>query len=144
MGLTIIRAADPIRVERLNLVLYAQPGIGKTSLAFTADLPLLLDFDNGAHRAANRKDTVRITNWSDVADITAADLAPFKTVIVDTAGRALDVLAADIIRTVAVTPTLTSVAVLGAIVVIRTFLSMSLQLEVEGRFPWQKRDAQAG
>lgn len=57
----------------------------------------------------------------------------------------LEVLvAADIIRTVAVTPTLTSVAVLGAIVVIRTFLSMSLQLEVEGRFPWQKRDAQAG
>jgi len=58
----------------------------------------------------------------------------------------LEVLvAADIIRTVAVTPTLTSVAVLGAIVVIRTFLSMSLQLEVEGRFPWQqRRDQQAG
>lgn len=51
----------------------------------------------------------------------------------------LEVLvAADIIRTVAVTPTLTSVAVLGAIVVIRTFLSMSLQVEVEGRFPWQR------
>ncbi len=51
----------------------------------------------------------------------------------------LEVLvAADIIRTVAVTPTLESVAVLGAIVVIRTFLSMSLQLEVEGRFPWQR------
>ena len=55
----------------------------------------------------------------------------------------LEVLvAADIIRTVAVTPTLTSVAVLGAIVVIRTFLSMSLQLEVEGRFPWQRTKAQ--
>jgi uncharacterized membrane protein len=51
----------------------------------------------------------------------------------------LEVLvAADIIRTVAVTPTLESVAVLGAIVVIRTFLSMSLQLEVDGRFPWQR------
>jgi uncharacterized membrane protein len=55
----------------------------------------------------------------------------------------LEVLvAADIIRTVAVTPTLTSVAVLGAIVVIRTFLSMSLQLEVDGRFPWQRRTDQ--
>jgi uncharacterized membrane protein len=54
----------------------------------------------------------------------------------------LEVLvAADIIRTVAVTPTLTSVAVLGAIVVIRTFLSMSLQLEVDGRLPWQRADA---
>jgi uncharacterized membrane protein len=47
-------------------------------------------------------------------------------------------VAADIIRTVAVTPTLESVAVLGLIVVIRTFLSMALQVEVEGRLPWQR------
>jgi uncharacterized membrane protein len=51
----------------------------------------------------------------------------------------LEVLvAADIIRTVAVTPTLTSVAVLAGIVVIRTFLSLSLQVELEGKFPWQR------
>jgi uncharacterized membrane protein len=57
----------------------------------------------------------------------------------------LEVLvAADIIRTVAVTPTLESVAVLGAIVVIRTFLSMSLQLEVDGRLPWQRASAKEG
>jgi uncharacterized membrane protein len=47
-------------------------------------------------------------------------------------------VAADIIRTVAVTPTLTSVAVLGGIVLIRTFLSFSLEVEVSGRWPWQK------
>jgi uncharacterized membrane protein len=46
-------------------------------------------------------------------------------------------IAGDIIRTVAVQPTLESVAILGAIVLIRTFLSMTLQLEVEGRWPWQ-------
>ena len=46
-------------------------------------------------------------------------------------------VAGDIIRTVAVAPTLENVAVLGLIVVIRTFLSMSLQLELEGRLPWQ-------
>ena len=46
-------------------------------------------------------------------------------------------VAADIIRTVAVTPTLESVTVLGLIVVIRTFLSLALQMEVEGRLPWQ-------
>jgi uncharacterized membrane protein len=51
----------------------------------------------------------------------------------------LEVLvAADIIRTVAVSPTLLSVAVLAAIVAIRTFLSWSLILEMEGRWPWQK------
>lgn len=48
-------------------------------------------------------------------------------------------VAADIIRTVATTPTFTSVGVLAAIVAIRTFLSWSLQLEIEGRWPWQKR-----
>ncbi len=47
-------------------------------------------------------------------------------------------VAADIVRTVAVTPTLTSVGVLGAIVLIRTFLSFSLELEITGRWPWQK------
>lgn len=50
-------------------------------------------------------------------------------------------VAADIIRTVAVSPTLMSVAVLAAIVVIRTFLSWSLILEMEGRWPWQKAPA---
>ena len=48
-------------------------------------------------------------------------------------------IAADIINTVAVTPTLQSVIVLGAIVLIRTFLSFSLELEIEGRWPWQRR-----
>lgn len=98
MSLKITKAADPITVERLNVCIYAQPGIGKTSLAFTADAPLLLDFDQGAHRAANRKDTVRVNSWNDVASISAEDLEPYRTVIVDTAGRALDVLTADIIR----------------------------------------------
>jgi len=47
-------------------------------------------------------------------------------------------IAGDIIRSVVVDPTLLNVAVLGLIVVIRTFLSMTLQLEVEGRWPWQQ------
>ncbi len=98
MALKITRASDPITVERLNMVLYGPPGLGKTSVAFTADAPLLLDFDNGSHRAANRKDVVRVSAWGDVAGMTAEDLEPFKTVIVDTAGRALDALSVDIIR----------------------------------------------
>lgn len=47
-------------------------------------------------------------------------------------------VAADIIKTVAVTPTLNDIAVLAAIVVIRTFLSWTLELEISGRWPWQK------
>jgi uncharacterized membrane protein len=47
-------------------------------------------------------------------------------------------VAADLIRTVAVSPTLQSVAVLGLIVVIRTFLSFSLQVEIDGTPPWRR------
>ena len=51
-------------------------------------------------------------------------------------------VAADIIRTVAVTPTFQSVGVLAIIVLIRTFLSFSLELEITGRWPWQKRSSE--
>jgi uncharacterized membrane protein len=47
-------------------------------------------------------------------------------------------VAADLIRTVAVSPTLENVAVLGLIVLIRTFLSFSLQIEIEGVPPWRR------
>jgi uncharacterized membrane protein len=50
-------------------------------------------------------------------------------------------VAADIVRTVAAQPTLTSVAVLAIIVLIRTFLSFSLEVELTGRWPWQKKTA---
>jgi uncharacterized membrane protein len=46
-------------------------------------------------------------------------------------------VAADIIRTVAIDPTIMSVAVLGLIVLIRTFLSWALEVEITGRWPWQ-------
>ncbi|MGZ6779708.1 MAG: DUF1622 domain-containing protein [Mycobacterium sp.] len=49
-------------------------------------------------------------------------------------------VAGDIIRTVAISPTFRSVGVLGGIVVIRTFLSVALQVETEARWPWQPRD----
>ena len=51
-------------------------------------------------------------------------------------------VAADIINTVAVQPTLGSIAVLAGIVVIRTFLSFSLETEIEGRWPWQRGQRQ--
>ncbi len=47
-------------------------------------------------------------------------------------------IAGDIIRTVVVAPTTQNVLVLGLIVLIRTFLSLSLQLEIEGKLPWRR------
>ena len=50
-------------------------------------------------------------------------------------------VAADIIRSVAIDPTFDSVGVLAVIVLIRTFLSFSLSLEITGQWPWQKPEA---
>jgi uncharacterized membrane protein len=47
-------------------------------------------------------------------------------------------VAADIINTVAIEPSLESLLILGGIVLIRTFLSFSLEVEIEGRWPWER------
>jgi uncharacterized membrane protein len=66
---------------------------------------------------------------------------PFKEMIGKTLLLGLEFLvAADIIRTVALSPTLQNVVILGVLVVIRTFLSWSIVVEMEGRWPWQKRE----
>jgi len=57
----------------------------------------------------------------------------------------LEVLVAgDLIRTVAVDPTLDNVLILGIIVLIRTFLSFSLEIEIEGTLPWKRALTQSG
>jgi uncharacterized membrane protein len=48
-------------------------------------------------------------------------------------------VAGDVVRTVALDPTLNNVAVLGLLVLIRTFLGWSLAVEIDGRWPWQPR-----
>ena len=47
-------------------------------------------------------------------------------------------IVADIIRTIAIEPTFSSLGILAVIVLIRTFLSTALELELEGRWPWQR------
>lgn len=98
MALKITPPSEPIATTTLIVTLFGQPGIGKSTLAFSAPKPLLLDFDGGAQRAAGRKDTVRVHSWADVADIAAADVAGYDTIILDTVGRALEFLAADLMK----------------------------------------------
>lgn len=53
-------------------------------------------------------------------------------------------LAGDIVRTVAIDPTFRSVGILAVIVAIRTFLSIELELEIDGRWPWQEKEQPPG
>lgn len=95
--LKITKATDPIEVKTITACLYAVPGVGKTSTGFTADKPLLLDFDKGSYRSKNRGDVVQVDRWADVIGIAADDLKDYRTLVVDTAGRALDSLSVHII-----------------------------------------------
>lgn len=98
MPLKITPPSEPIATTSLILTLFGQPGIGKTTVAFSASKPLLLDFDGGAQRAAGRKDIVRVHSWDDVAAISVEDVAAYDTVILDTVGRALEFLADALIK----------------------------------------------
>jgi len=92
MALRITKAHEPIQMKTIKTCLYAQPGVGRTSLAFTAYKPLLLDFDNAAYRAKNRGDAVLIESWSEIEKMDQGDFAGYQTVVIDTVGRALDKL----------------------------------------------------
>ena len=97
MPLKITKSSDPIEVKNITLLIWGQPGVGKSSTAFTSANVLMLDCDNGAYRSAFRKDAVQVDSWNDIANISADDLKGYDTVAVDTVGRLLDFLAADII-----------------------------------------------
>ena len=82
--------------------------------------------------------------WAAVLAVSTRGDAPARySTARQTIGRAillgLEVLiAADIVRTVAVEPTVENLVVLGMIVLVRTFLSFTIILELEGRWPWQQ------
>jgi hypothetical protein len=101
----LITADQPMKVENVNIVIYGDPGIGKTSLGFTASKPILLDFDKGAQRSANRKETLEIDSWDTVLELInpankeAKELiSPYQTIVIDTVGQALDMLSDYIVK----------------------------------------------
>jgi hypothetical protein len=91
MAAHYIEETEAIQVKSLAVLLYGAPGISKTSIGNTADDPLCLDFDEGAHRSFNRKPTMRFDSWPDV-EAAWEKINGRKTVVVDTIGRALDML----------------------------------------------------
>jgi len=92
----IIKATEPITVEHPVFLIFGQPGICKSSLGYSTKDGLTLDFDKGAHRAANRKDTLVIDKWADVIELMESPdvLEPYASLTVDTVGRCLDVMIA--------------------------------------------------
>ena len=106
MTLSILSGAEPIEVASVVVTIFGQPGVFKSSLGYSsAENPLLLDFDGGAHRAINRRPetkTVRMKSWEDLLTLYKDHrddvLAKAGAVAVDTVGRCLDMAADAVIR----------------------------------------------
>ena len=92
MSINIITADQPLTVGAIITYIYADPGLGKTSIGFTGDKAISFDFDKGSHRTGElrRGAVVQVNQWADVANLTPNDLAPFNTIVIDTVGAMLE------------------------------------------------------
>jgi len=89
----IIEETEKLIVESIICVIFGEPGIGKTSLAFTSESPVLEDYDGGIGRAVNRKTAVTFDKWEDAVQFhNSGELEKMgvKTIVIDTAGSLLD------------------------------------------------------
>lgn len=96
----IVKSDEPLIVETINILIYGEPGSGKTSLVNTAESPLTLDFDKGVHRSDFRKDVLVIESWKQINDNIGELIKIFgnyNTVILDTIDTLLDYMGAWII-----------------------------------------------
>lgn len=103
MSYKLITSEDSAETKTLIVLIYGEAGIGKTSLTFTTESPLLFDFDAGIQRTCFRKDAVRIEKWEDLIDFQKSkefkELKP-KTLIIDTAGAMLDNYLAEYVKNI--------------------------------------------
>lgn len=84
----------------IKMLVYGNPGIGKSSLALSAPNPVLFDFDGGVHRVngAFQCPTLQVKSWYEVLEALEEDLSEFNTIVIDTVGKMLDYMSAYIIK----------------------------------------------
>ena len=84
----------------IKVLVYGAPGMGKSTLGLSAPSPVLLDFDGGVQRVngAFQAPTLQVEKWDDVIAALNEDLSEYKTIVIDTAGKALDFMSAYIIK----------------------------------------------
>ena len=91
--MSLIRKREELCAPQfIKAMIYGSPGVGKTTLALSAPKPLLLDFDNGIHRAnfGHQTDTYPAVSWNEALQVLQENLSAYDTIIVDTIGKMLD------------------------------------------------------
>lgn len=92
----LIKSPQEIVVNpTIQMLIYGQAGVGKTTLALSAPSPLLIDTDGGVSRVnpGHRCDTVQVADYQDILDVLNEDLTKYQTIIIDTGGKLLDFMA---------------------------------------------------
>jgi phage nucleotide-binding protein len=84
----------------VSILIYGNPGIGKTTMACSMPKPIIFDMDRGIHRALNATaDVVQATSIRDINEvINSPEITKYETLIFDTIGRLLDFLMIDILE----------------------------------------------
>lgn len=86
----IIKKCDSFPKRNVIITIYGDPGVGKTSLANTANKPILIDCDKGADRAINRAETILLaSSYNDILE-EEKEISGHETVCIDTAKALLD------------------------------------------------------
>lgn len=87
----VLKKEEALPTRPVIILIYGEPGIGKTSLFNTSDTPLLIDFDRGVDRSIMRQDTLMVSKWEDIeVEEKANTFASYRTIGIDTAKAALD------------------------------------------------------
>ena len=97
----ICKPYEPLTDRLIRILVYGEPGIGKTTFGMTAPKPLLIDCDGGIDRVspAFRSDFIQVSKWKDISSILEdKDVEPYESLVIDTAGKALEYLAIEIIK----------------------------------------------
>lgn len=99
--MTLIKRPSEIQfASKIKMLIYGQAGQGKTTMACSAPKPLLIDCDGGVHRInpAHMVPVVQVRNYDEILSVlNTEDLSEFESIIIDTGGKLLDLMAAHII-----------------------------------------------
>jgi phage nucleotide-binding protein len=102
MSFQIIQETEAMPVNCVNILIYGEPGIGKTSIASTSSKSLLFDTDKGSHRSEFRKASIRVVDWQKdvVSNIESLEtvLKDYDTIIIDTVDTCLETMGAYLVK----------------------------------------------
>lgn len=99
--MSLFKKPNELKVNAtIKMLVYGNPGIGKSTLALSAPNPVLFDFDGGVHRinGAFQCPTLQVSSWDEVLHALEEDLSEFGTIVIDTVGKMLDYMSAYIIK----------------------------------------------